>query len=177
MLHTALEIEAHDILAKLGRGVYNGAAHTRSKFLNIRGCVVMDLSEDLPVCLAMELDGVRCFRVNVDYRQLTDTCTICKESGHLPQLCPRRVVNSPRAVSRSPRGGDVGREKEKSAILTPIRGGSPRGVETRAPPGSRTPPPAEATMSGFRACSISPASGVAVGSGRAPLWGCAVPWQ
>lgn len=57
MLHTTLEIEVHDILPRLDRVVYNGVTHTRSKFLNIHGCVVMDLSEDLPVTLPCNLMG------------------------------------------------------------------------------------------------------------------------
>lgn len=48
MLHTFLEIEAHGILLSLGRVVYNDIAHSRRNVSHIKGCVVMDLAEDLP---------------------------------------------------------------------------------------------------------------------------------
>lgn len=92
MLHTVLEIEAYNILSSLGRVVYNGTTHSRSKFSHIHGYVVMDLAEDLPTWLVVNLEGVSPFCVEVFYCQLPNTCAICKGVDHLPRLCPNRTT-------------------------------------------------------------------------------------
>lgn len=96
----------------------------------------------------MQLDGVRPFRVDVDYRQLLDTCTICKATGHLPRImCPQQVPKGSN-IPRSPTKPDLG--KGKSEILTPICSATPpsstrEGTSYRASliplgPGAPTPP-------------------------------------
>lgn len=60
----------------------------RAKYANVRGCVLVDLVEDLVdrIIVSM-LDDVLTY-VLFCYRRLPTTCKICRQRGHLPCLCP-----------------------------------------------------------------------------------------
>ncbi|KAL3691827.1 hypothetical protein R1sor_005478 [Riccia sorocarpa] len=86
-----LEGEAENLLSSIGK-VLQTAGKTEegdSKFQNIRGCVLMDMSKPLPTVLRLKLNGVS-RRISIKYDTLPDACYICQERGHFARSCPQK---------------------------------------------------------------------------------------
>lgn len=85
--------------------MYNGSANSRSKFSHIRGCMVMDLAKDLPMCLEVDLEGVFPFCVDVQYKKILVQCALYKQEGHFLWLCPTQAsqgrLSSPLSPSKA----------------------------------------------------------------------------
>ncbi|KAL3677118.1 hypothetical protein R1sor_027066 [Riccia sorocarpa] len=103
-----------------------------SKFQNIRGCVLMDMSKPLPTVMHLRLNGVN-KRIAIKYDTLPDACYMCQERGHFARSCPKRDPGSkaqttqdaevdPNAKTLDPqiRGGDAaGSDLEEEAEELP----------------------------------------------------------
>ncbi|KAL3701688.1 hypothetical protein R1sor_019710 [Riccia sorocarpa] len=57
-----------------------------SKFANICGCVLMDMTKPLPSVLIMHMNAVQ-KRVKIRYDILPDACFICHGRGHFARIC------------------------------------------------------------------------------------------
>ncbi|KAL3694930.1 hypothetical protein R1sor_008581 [Riccia sorocarpa] len=85
-----IEGEAMEMLASLGEVIQlAGVTDTADgKFANIRGCVVMDMTQPLPTALKLHMNNsTRLIRVRYD--TLPDACFKCQERGHIARTCPK----------------------------------------------------------------------------------------
>ncbi|KAL3700211.1 hypothetical protein R1sor_018233 [Riccia sorocarpa] len=62
------------------------------KFANVRGCVLMDMSQPLPTVLRLHMNNAVKL-VKIRYDQLPDACYKCQERGHFARNCPKGKVN------------------------------------------------------------------------------------
>ncbi|KAL3698179.1 hypothetical protein R1sor_012255 [Riccia sorocarpa] len=84
-----LEGESWNLLATLGEVIQCAGMteHHESKFANIRGCVLIDMTKPLCTILTIQLGGeVR--QIEIQYDVLPDACFQCHERGHIARVCP-----------------------------------------------------------------------------------------
>jgi hypothetical protein len=92
-LHPILEAEANSMLAEIGPVIYSTLHTTQSRFQNVCGCVLVDLTKDLKTGLVLptSIDDGRSVYVPIAYQNLPKNCQICGYKGHLPRMCPNLI--------------------------------------------------------------------------------------
>jgi hypothetical protein len=99
-LDPVLEVEANRMLESIGPVLHSTVRVSRSRFCNIRGCVLVDLTQDLTHGLMIvDPEGNEEGWVPVLYRNLPKICQRCRGVGHLPMNCPHsnaRTLGEPK---------------------------------------------------------------------------------
>jgi hypothetical protein len=93
-LHPVFEAEANRMLECIGPLVHSTVAEKRSQFQHIRGCVLIDITEDLTEGLVMKDANGNRGMIEVKYRDLPEMCFVCRKEGHLLRLCPVRQTGT-----------------------------------------------------------------------------------
>jgi hypothetical protein len=88
------EIEALQMLERVGLVILSPLTSARSRFENIRGCVFADLTADLVKGIEIHDGYGNKGVVKVIYQNLPLICYIYKVQGHLPQMCPTRLSHA-----------------------------------------------------------------------------------
>ncbi|KAL3679135.1 hypothetical protein R1sor_022091 [Riccia sorocarpa] len=77
-----------------------------SKFRNIRGCVLMDMSKPLPNTMRLNLNGeIR--KIAIKYDTLPDACFLCQERGHFARSCPQKNTKAAMDPEQQARAGQA----------------------------------------------------------------------
>jgi hypothetical protein len=92
-MHPILEAEANRMLAEVGPVLHSSVKTSKSKFQNISGCVLVDLTEDLVHGLELTDDCGGTGIVEVQYKDLPRHCQIFHQRGHLPNTCHRKPAS------------------------------------------------------------------------------------
>ncbi|KAL3695841.1 hypothetical protein R1sor_009917 [Riccia sorocarpa] len=123
-----MEGESWNLLATLG-DVIQSAGMTEqqeSKFANVRGCVLMDMTIPLPTVLTIQM-GSESKSIEIQYDVLPDACFQCHERGHIARVCPlttSTTVVQPATNTKESADGFtnvVGRNTGRATALDPTQ--------------------------------------------------------
>ncbi|KAL3688833.1 hypothetical protein R1sor_015142 [Riccia sorocarpa] len=90
-IHPSLEGFGALLLKNVGEVLYTTCEETECRFTNIKGCLRMDLSEELPDSLEIvDPDTGDSYLHPILYRSLPDACFNCHQRGHVVRSCPAR---------------------------------------------------------------------------------------
>ncbi|KAL3682098.1 hypothetical protein R1sor_000120 [Riccia sorocarpa] len=95
-----MEVVGKSLLGSLG-DVLQVAGTTEKmegKFANIRGCVLMDMTQPLPSVLSLHMNKVS-KKIRIRYDTLPDACFKCHEHGHFARICPRNQPDKQKEAS------------------------------------------------------------------------------
>jgi hypothetical protein len=115
-----LEIEALKMLEQVGPVIHSPLMSARSRFENIRGCVLVDLTKDLVEGIEVFDDYGNKGLVKVKYKNLPLICHLCRVRGHLPRTCPLMQVDSPVQGEASPPKSTMVHNKASGSNAVPL---------------------------------------------------------
>ncbi|KAL3683766.1 hypothetical protein R1sor_001788 [Riccia sorocarpa] len=120
-----LEDQVGEMLATVGPVAYQAIdKQTESRYTNIRGCVLVDMSEELPKSVGIQTPWDKTYLQKITYTKLPDHCFICLQKGHWARSYPDRQQGGrfdPRARQNAGgiRGGGEMRGNEMTRAMEP----------------------------------------------------------
>lgn len=86
-LNLVFEDDVECLLGLVGSVMYLATKYAHSKYSNVRGCMKVDLTQPLQDFVVANVPGIGIFKINVEYRTLSDACFSCRKRGHLIPDC------------------------------------------------------------------------------------------
>ncbi|KAL3689561.1 hypothetical protein R1sor_015870 [Riccia sorocarpa] len=115
-----LEDQVAGMLAALGSVAYQTIDKQEMlKYANVRGCVLVDVSQELPKKIGLTTPWKKTYIQQVVYTKLPDHCFICHLKGHYARNCPKKVTTNMRPAP--PQGTALGDPQVNTEI--PSNGG------------------------------------------------------
>ncbi|KAL3692883.1 hypothetical protein R1sor_006534 [Riccia sorocarpa] len=102
-IHPSLEAFGTDLLRNIGVVLYTTCEETDCKFTNIRGCLRLDLSEELPESIEIVdpiFTGEGYFHP-IQYCSMPDACFHCHQRGHVVRQCQSRRSKKPQQEQKA----------------------------------------------------------------------------
>ncbi|KAL3686850.1 hypothetical protein R1sor_013159 [Riccia sorocarpa] len=85
-----------ELLKNIGEVIYTTCEETECRFTNIRGCLRLDLSEELPEAIEIvDPDTGDSYQHPIIYKSLPDACFHCHQRGHVVRTCPAKRQRRP----------------------------------------------------------------------------------
>ncbi|KAL3679843.1 hypothetical protein R1sor_022799 [Riccia sorocarpa] len=98
-----LEDQVSLMLEALGPIVYQALDKTvEMRYANVRGCVMLDMSLELPPAVGIKTPWLKTYLQPVVYTRLPDRCYQCLQQGHMARNCPGKKEGG---LNRPPEGG------------------------------------------------------------------------
>ncbi|KAL3677633.1 hypothetical protein R1sor_027581 [Riccia sorocarpa] len=92
-IHPSLEGFGAELLKNVGEVLYTSCEESECRFTNIRGCLRLDLSQELPEFLEIvDPDTREAYFHPILYRSMPDACFQCHQRGHVVRNCPSRKM-------------------------------------------------------------------------------------
>ncbi|KAL3681234.1 hypothetical protein R1sor_024190 [Riccia sorocarpa] len=99
-----LEDQASNMLAAIGPVAYQAVdKQAELRYANVRGCILMDLSLELPKKIGLRTPWQKLYLQHITYTRLPDHCFICMQRGHWAKSCPTRQAAGQAAGNREAR--------------------------------------------------------------------------
>ncbi|KAL3698480.1 hypothetical protein R1sor_012556 [Riccia sorocarpa] len=109
-------------LGAIGRVIHHSLdKQTDLRYANVRGCVLIDISLDLPKFIGIKIPWLRTYLQPVVFTRLPDRCFVCHGQGHWARTCPKRQAPE-RQVAVEPPAAQA--ESSKSKEDLGVRSGS-----------------------------------------------------
>ncbi|KAL3689125.1 hypothetical protein R1sor_015434 [Riccia sorocarpa] len=111
-IHPAHEASGGMLLGKIGDIVHTTCRTEECRFAGVRGCVLLDLQEELPDHIEIEdEDTGESYFQKIVYRNLPNACFRCHQRGNIIRQCPLRrqgqhptTVPNPEGNQQNPKG-------------------------------------------------------------------------
>ncbi|KAL3701937.1 hypothetical protein R1sor_019959 [Riccia sorocarpa] len=103
-IHPSLEGFGAELLQNVGEVLYTTCEETECRFTNIRGCLRLNLSKELPEYIQIiDPETNEDYLHPIIYRSMPDACFHCHKRGHVVRACP---IRKQKKVTQEQRGKD-----------------------------------------------------------------------
>ncbi|KAL3697853.1 hypothetical protein R1sor_011929 [Riccia sorocarpa] len=115
-----LEDQVFNMLAAIGSLAYQAVdKQIELRYANVRGCVLMDLAQELPKKVGLRTPWQKVYLQHITYTRL-DHCFVCMQRGHWARNCPTRTMAGNREARQETAVGNRQAAQTEDQLVKPL---------------------------------------------------------